>query len=58
MGKALLRLFSVETLIAIVTELLAETVRNPQSDKARALRGYVVKLHEATGNFLSRVYVD
>ena len=58
MGKALLRLFSVETLIEIVIELLATTVKNPRSDGARRIRRVVAELHDATGEFLNKVYID
>lgn len=43
----------VSTLVA----LLASTVKNPQSEKARRLRAYVEQAHEATGQFLLLVPV-
>lgn len=50
--NAFLRLFNVETLIVFVTDLLARTIKNPNSAKALQLRGVVRLLYQAAKQFL------
>ncbi|MEW6129581.1 MAG: hypothetical protein AB1757_21250 [Acidobacteriota bacterium] len=42
-------------LISTLISLLASTVKNPRSEKAKKLRSTVEKLHEATEQFLAQV---
>lgn len=52
--KYILGIFSVETIIAFVTDLLAKTVKNPSSAKALQLRSVVNRLRKATTQFLEQ----
>lgn len=49
----ILKLFSAETLISFVVELLSSRVKNPGSEKAYRLRAFVRKLHDASEQFLA-----
>lgn len=56
MKSLLLKLFSAETLITIVIDLLAASVKNPESAKSKQLHSIVLKLNRATSEFLSKVF--
>ncbi len=53
--KILLKLFSIDTLIEVVIDLLAGLVKNPGSERAIRLRYAVHKLNHATEEFLRKV---
>ncbi len=54
--KILLKLFSIDTLIEVVIDLLAGLVKNPGSERAIRLRHIVLKLNGATEEFLRKVF--
>jgi len=50
----LLRLFSIDTLIAAVISYISTTVKNPSSSKALQLRSIVHRLYKAAKQFLEQ----
>ena len=53
--KFLLNLFSAESLIMFIADYLTETVKNPNSDKARRIYRVVQTLHNVTTRYLNTV---
>lgn len=53
--SALLKLFSLETLIKFLVAALSDLVKNPHSERARRLRLIVKALGAACDVFLARV---
>lgn len=54
MSKLFLRMFAIDTLIEMVIDLLAATIRNRDGAKALQLRGIVNHLYRASKEFLQR----
>ncbi len=56
MKKLFLRLFSIETLLDAVIDLLTAAASNPRSEGAKRLCAIVKKLNQVTDEFLEKVY--
>jgi hypothetical protein len=54
-GKALLKLISIDVIISAVIQHLAKTVKNPESEAAKRLVSIVRRLNQASGQFLWEV---
>lgn len=51
----ILKLFSIDTIIFFLITVLMETIKNPNSAKARRLESTVIKLRDTAEEFLQRL---